>query len=133
MFACPAIDADRQARRYVPVYGYEFDDRDAPPMLPADIPLGAYHAAELQYVFQYTPSLSLVPSFTPAQWALSEAMLTYWTDFAKRGTPNARGSVRWPSARSEQLLSLDPAGLKPLSFKAFETDHRCGLWRSLGP
>jgi para-nitrobenzyl esterase len=132
VFACPAIDTDRQARRHVPVYAYEFNDRNAPPMLPADIPLGAYHAAELQYVFQYTPSLSLVPEFTPAQWALSEAMVTYWTDFAKRGTPNARGSARWPSARSEKLLSLDPAGLEPLSFTAFEADHQCALWRSLG-
>jgi para-nitrobenzyl esterase len=131
VFACPAIEADRQARRHVPVYGYEFDDPDAPQLLPADFPLGAYHAAELQYVFQYTPSLSLVPDFTPAQRRLSDAMLTYWTDFAKRGTPNARGSARWPEARSEKLLSLDPAGLKPLRFADFEREHHCGFWRSL--
>ena len=61
VFACPAIEADRQARRYTPVHAYEFNDRDAPPMLPADIPLGAYHAAELQYVFQYTPALEPGP------------------------------------------------------------------------
>jgi para-nitrobenzyl esterase len=132
VFACPAIEADRQARRFTRVYGYEFDDRDAPELLPADFPLGAYHAAELQYVFQYTPVLSLVPAFTAPQRALSDAMLTYWTDFAKRGTPNSRGSVRGPEARAERLLDLDPAGLKPLPFKDFEADHHCDLWRSLG-
>jgi para-nitrobenzyl esterase len=50
-----------------------------------------------------------VPAFTAPQRALSDAMLTYWTDFAKRGTPNARGSAHWPEARAEKLLDLDPA------------------------
>ena len=33
LFACPAIDADRDARRFTRVHGYEFDDRNAPELL----------------------------------------------------------------------------------------------------
>jgi para-nitrobenzyl esterase len=130
-FACPALTINRAVRRYVPTYGYEFNDPNAPVLLPADFPQGAYHAAELQYVFQYTPVLSLVPEFTPEQRALSDAMVGYWTRFAARGTPNGRDAARWPNARSGNVLSLAPAATRPLAMNAFAADHHCGFWNRL--
>jgi len=52
--------------------------------------LGAYHAAEIQYVFG-----SLGKDATPVDHALSSSMADYWTNFAKTGDPNGDGHVRW--------------------------------------
>lgn len=68
-----------------PVYEYEFmrnlpGDDDDPEKDP-----GAFHSAELWYTFG-TLSRSWRP-FTEADYALSEEMVTAWTDFCKTGNP----------------------------------------------
>ena len=68
--------------------------------------LGAFHTAEIPYVFG---------SFAarPYEWreedlALSEAMMSYWVNFAKAGDPNGGGLPQWPP--------LDPAGQTIMHF-----------------
>jgi para-nitrobenzyl esterase len=129
VFTCPALNADRALSKRSRVYGYEFNDPNPPILLPSDFPQGAYHSSELNYVFQRTPVLSEVPGFTPAQLALSNEIIGYWSGFAKRGTPG----LSWPSARTSTLLSLDPAGSHPLTLDQVAADHRCALWDSLTP
>jgi para-nitrobenzyl esterase len=102
----------------VPVYMYNFemelDGRDGP--------LGAAHAAELAYVF----GTSL--TFTPEQRGVSDAMLAYWANFAKRGDPNGAGLLAWPR--------LSEAGNPRLNFNVMPSvvhDFRaneCAFWRS---
>jgi len=62
--------------------------------------LHAFHASELPFVFgtfDSTPSLwPRVPS-TPQQTALSDAMIGYWTSFARTGHPKAANQPDWPA------------------------------------
>jgi para-nitrobenzyl esterase len=76
------------------VFYYYFDQH---PEYPADSPragYGAGHGAEVAYVFQHLNPSN--PQTTPQDVAISEAMATYWTNFAKRGDPNGEGVPKWP-------------------------------------
>ena len=74
---------------------------------------GAAHGAELAYVFHHDPQ----QTWTGQDRALSEQVMTYWTNFAKTGDPNGTGMPRWPDYQaSEQTVmhfndSADPGPL----------------------
>jgi para-nitrobenzyl esterase len=65
--------------------------------------LHGFHASELPYVFgtadRTPPFWPKVPA-TPAETALSNAMIDYWTSFARTGEPSAAGQPRWPAYES---------------------------------
>ena len=88
------------------VYRYEFDD--APPTTPSR---GAYHSAEIEFVFEALPSKNL--PWRPEDTKLSDLMSTYWTNFAKTGDPNGPGLPAWPpyavgAGNPVMHLSFDP-------------------------
>jgi len=56
--------------------------------------LGVCHSAELFYVFGFT---KLLLGFFFGDWALSEQVMSYWTNFAKSGNPNGGDLPAWPS------------------------------------
>jgi para-nitrobenzyl esterase len=81
------------------VYRYEFDQ--APPLAPpaAGAPAstesrGAYHSAEIEFVFGMLDSKKL--PWRPEDYELSEQIGSYWTNFAKTGNPNGAGLPPWP-------------------------------------
>jgi para-nitrobenzyl esterase len=76
-------------------YYYYFDQHpDYPPDSPqAD--RGSPHGQDVAYVFQHLNASN--PQLTPADHEISEAMATYWTNFAKRGDPNGEGLPAWPA------------------------------------
>jgi para-nitrobenzyl esterase len=78
-----------------PVYRYEFDQ--APPRAAGDTgeSRGAYHSAEIEFVFGMLPSKKL--PWTPEDMKLSDLMSTYWSNFAKTGDPNGDGLPKWPA------------------------------------
>src|SRR5262249_38372420 len=89
--------AKKQAALGVPSYLYLFDhgypEED-------NAGLHAFHASELPYVFgamdktgQYWPK---IPA-TAQEQALSDAMIDYWTSFAKTGAPVAANAPAWPA------------------------------------
>jgi para-nitrobenzyl esterase len=83
-----------------PAYVYYMDQR---PPYPADSRnadvAGVPHGQELPYVFQH---LELTPlPWTDADRRISDAMATYWTNFAKTGNPNGAGLPRWPAFTSK--------------------------------
>jgi para-nitrobenzyl esterase len=80
-----------------PVYRYEFDD--APPRAANDTTpsRGAYHSAEIEFVFEALASKNL--PWRPEDEKLSDLMSSYWTNFAKSGNPNGRGLPHWPAYR----------------------------------
>jgi para-nitrobenzyl esterase len=91
------------------VYRYEFDD--APPMTPSR---GAYHSAEIEFVFEALPSKKL--DWRPEDTKLSDTMSTYWTNFAKTGNPNGEGAPPWPAYLVENgnpvmHLSFEPKAM----------------------
>ena len=62
--------------------------------------LHAFHASELPYVFgtfdATTPNWPKIPA-TPQETSLSEAMIGYWTSFARSGRPQAANQPDWPA------------------------------------
>ena len=108
------IEAHRQTGR-APVYRYIFDrtipiepDRIANGMPVTARDIGARHAGEIEYVFG-----TLVPSLPKVPWEasdrrLSDAMTTYWSNFARAGDPNGGGLPAWPRYdRGQRVLHLD--------------------------
>ena len=85
---------------------------------PSEIPLGlqAFHASEIPFVFgQVGPDAVLprnwpVPPHTPAEQALSDAMMDYWTSFARTGTPASAHAAPWkPFADGESYMEFRDA------------------------
>jgi para-nitrobenzyl esterase len=76
-------------------YYYYFDQH---PDYPKDSPKygnGSPHGQDVGYVFEHlNPSDT---NLTKSDFEISEAMATYWTNFAKFGDPNGNGLPDWPA------------------------------------
>jgi para-nitrobenzyl esterase len=135
IFSCPIEATGELLSPFVPAYEYEFNDRDAPSTLIAHppFPLGAYHASEIQYVFQ-TPfpadARREPPHFSPAQQELSDHMASYWASFIASGAPDG-GAPAWSPAKlgEVKILSLSPGHIGYES--EFSAEHHCAFWKSL--
>src|SRR5215469_13326068 len=93
IFSCPARITDQAISNQVPLFAYEFNDINAPEIFlpPVSFPYGATHLAELRYLFKLTWRGQL----DGQQDELSDAMVRYWTQFAKSGNPNSSGLPFW--------------------------------------
>jgi para-nitrobenzyl esterase len=78
-----------------PVYRYRFEEAPpADPLDPHSASRGAYHSAEIEFVFEALASKKL--PWRTQDRKLSEMMATYWSNFAKTGDPNSDDLPRWP-------------------------------------
>lgn len=72
--------------------------------------LHGFHASELPYVFGTMDRLSAnwpKPPHTPEEIALSDAIIGYWTSFARTGDPRAAGEPDWrPYASSGAFMDF---------------------------
>jgi para-nitrobenzyl esterase len=128
-WACPTQDSERLLRRLGPAdgyYGYEFADQDAPNFLVPDppFPVLATHASELPYLFDLGGRQF---PLTPAQQRLSDAMMRYWTNFARTGNPNGPGLPTWAAYRG-RVLSLAPDRVAAVDAAA---GHHCAFWSTV--
>jgi para-nitrobenzyl esterase len=83
--------------------------------------LGAFHAAELEYLFTL-PGYPV--HLDGGQEALSKAMVGLWTTFAMTGDPGS-GWPRYSTATDEAELLAPP---KPATETDFAAVHRCNFW-----
>jgi para-nitrobenzyl esterase len=133
MWARSTFTQHRLLAQHVPVYAYEFADRHAPMYLPfpEDFPPGAFHAAEVPYLF---PDPPFQAGSTPDQRRLSDQMIRYWTNFARNGDPNGADLPPWrpfDDARPVphvQSLAPGPDGIGPVDYAA---EHRLDFWSRL--
>lgn len=125
-------DLNRALARRVPTYAYQFADRDAPWLdgfSPAGFDTGAFHTAELQYLFDVA---GFPGPHTADQRGLSDRLIAYWSRFARTGNPNGAGLPHWARAgrAATQALNLAPDGS---TMTAFDRTHNVDLWRSIHP
>jgi para-nitrobenzyl esterase len=82
-------------------------DHDYPSAAAAD--LTAFHASEVPFVFgtfEHIPSgWPAIPN-TPGERQLSDAMLDYWTSFARSGQPSATDGPAWESFASDRSYMI---------------------------
>jgi len=134
IFACNARFAAEQLSQFVPTFAYEFNDENAPQRFlpPVSFPYGAAHASEIQYLFGL-PVAVPAPELDASQRQLSDAMIDYWTTFARTGRPSSSRTPSWAQyqAASDTMQSLVPAAPAPET--GFAAAHGCALWDSLRP
>jgi para-nitrobenzyl esterase len=90
------------------VFYYYFDQH---PDYPKDSPrygFGSPHGQDVAYVFMHLDKSK--PETTKSDLEISEAMGTYWTNFAKYGDPNGKGVPKWPafSDANPEIMVLGP-------------------------
>ena len=136
-FSCNTVAVQKLLSQYVPTWGYEFNDPNAPQRLlpPVSFPYGAYHTAELQYLFDLPVTIP-APPLTGAQEQLSSAMVSYWTRFAHRANPNSFATPLWQqeTVSTDRIETLSAPTPQPSTATAFAIDHKCAFWAALaGP
>ena len=89
-------------------YVYVFNH--APPMANFGRQLGAFHAAEIPYIFHAgsfdagEDGVSIL--YDETDRSTEHLMQSYWVNFAKTGTPNGDGLPQWPRYQAETNLTL---------------------------
>ncbi len=87
---------------YLYMFDHSYPEADAKDM-------HGFHASELPYVFG---TLDKLPPFWPkppaaaGEQKLSDAMIGYWTSFAKTGKPTAAGEPDWPAYGRDRAYML---------------------------
>ncbi len=77
------------------VFYYYFDQHPDYPESSPHYGYGSPHGQEVAYVFRHLDSSN--SQTTKSDIDISEAMSTYWTNFAKYGQPNSKGVPVWPA------------------------------------
>jgi para-nitrobenzyl esterase len=130
MWARPTFEQHRFLAEHVPTYAFEFADRHAPMYLPFpdSLPPGAFHAAEVPYLFNDD---KFEAASTPDQRRLAAQMIRYWANFARSGDPNGADLPTWnPFDHAETMpnvLALAPGadGIRPVDYAA---EHALDFW-----
>ena len=133
VFSCPARIADQLLSNFVTTYTYEFNDENAPPAQSEfggllTFPLGAYHSAEVPYIFDSPNVFGLPEILSSEQKRLAKAMINYWTQFAKNLNPNSSDEPLWSpyNTSSDEFQSFIPP--RPTVESNFDSTHQCSIF-----
>ncbi len=133
---CPALNADRNLAKWIPVYAWENDDADMPlqfypQFLIQTLPYGAYHIAADPLLF---PNASV--TLSPDQAVLAAQFTAEATWYSHTGNPTALHTPFWPpfTHEAQNVMSLVPAGDSVLiSAEMISQQHHCGFWNAVTP
>lgn len=83
-----------------PVYRYQFTKENGF--------YGTYHSGELEYAYGNLDKSNHQFAYNEEDYALSEKMVKYWTNFAKTGNPNGEGLPTWEeyNPNNENVMEL---------------------------
>lgn len=114
-----------------PIYTFYMDRKQPPrpamgmgrhggPPYGADTP----HSSDISYVFATLDVRGL--AYQPLDYAISDIMGTYWTNFAKTGNPNADGLAPWPvyTAETPWAMHFGDEGWKAENIVLSEEEQR---------
>jgi para-nitrobenzyl esterase len=129
-FTCTAIPQLSALAAQTATYGYHFTDRNSfnqyGSVLP--YPMGASHTNEIQYVLNDAATFTALNTHEGAL-ELSEAMIDYWTNFAKMGDPNGGDLPYCDSfAVYGSMMNLNNVGPTPSNLLEYAVDHNCNYW-----
>jgi para-nitrobenzyl esterase len=132
IFDCNARFAEQKLSQFVPTFAYQFNDPNAPERFlpPVSFPYASAHASEIQYLFDL-PVTVPAPGLTPDQVKLSQAMVSYWTNFARTGEPGSRGGPSWNRFTTTNDTDQALVPPQPMSETNFATVHNCAFWDSI--
>ncbi len=90
--------------------------------------LGAFHSAEIRYVFR-VPGQLMPYELDEAELGLSDTMIGYWSRMAASGDPNGAGATPWPvyDEASDVVLGLNTDVMALPALHA----ERCDFWDTL--
>jgi para-nitrobenzyl esterase len=125
LFTCTARHTARAAAASGSVFRYFFTHGASYGL---EQSLGAYHSAELAYVFNTFGAKAYIP--TPGEKTLAADIEDYWGSLAATGSP-ATGALGWPAYKQpgEQVLHLDTT----LSTSSDARPTQCDFWDALYP
>ncbi|MGB5948970.1 MAG: carboxylesterase family protein [Parvibaculum sp.] len=137
---CLYLETARLMSRHVPVYQWEFADRETPvlgvgmPALPdPGFELGAAHSSELNAFFPNFSNTTAIsaPDLSPRSEKMAEQMLATWASFIHTGRPAAKGVPAWkPYGEGATAIRFEPGNIRVFDPSS---DHKCAFWKSLYP
>lgn len=124
---CPALGDAHSLARSTKVSVYEFADRSAPPFKSLGVPLprpagyqpGAFHTAELQYLYNYQ---SAEGPLNFEQRQLGDLMMQMWMSFN-------RNPAAWPAFQADKPTVVRfKTGAVTETTTTVEEEHYCNFW-----
>jgi para-nitrobenzyl esterase len=142
---------DKQFAQWVPTHAYEFAEEQTPQFYSiyrlqqaggpaAHFDFGATHVDDLGYLWEY---LGHTLPYSDDELALSDQMITFWSQFQNSGDPNAGNVPSWPrftpsqgdwmelKACSTSEASPQPPAACSAASDNYVTDHKLALWATV--
>jgi para-nitrobenzyl esterase len=119
--------------KFVPLYAYEFADRQAPWYFPPlSFAHGAAHTIDIPFLFPdwHGGPLGIAHKLPAPEQALARQLVAAWTSFMYTGNPNRTGDKPWPryDAASATYFSQNIPASTPMAAAAFLSAHQCAFW-----